>query len=176
MCWRVETGTDNTHTQSTAGVVVVLCSRIIFIPQEKKRWRNKEERAWGRRQLINYCRARQERKIQRREVLEKVQGYDPSPAPALHFNCTEKLTILPKVPHSSALDDTTPFNSSPLNHCTPFLKTDSHVQNTRIDEHVWSWISKGELQCPIVLRVRRSHGVPVRTSSGKQNCHHSRSI
>lgn len=36
---------QTTHTQSTAGVVVVLSSTVVFIPQEsiKKRWRKKEK-------------------------------------------------------------------------------------------------------------------------------------
>lgn len=36
---------DRQHTQSTAGVVVVLSSTVVFIPQEsiKKRWRKKEK-------------------------------------------------------------------------------------------------------------------------------------
>lgn len=39
-------------------------------------------------------------------------GYDSGPAPSLHLNCTGKLTILPEIPHSSALNNTT---QSPLN-------------------------------------------------------------
>lgn len=33
------------HAQSTSGVVVVLCSTEVFIPQEKKGWQEKVENA-----------------------------------------------------------------------------------------------------------------------------------
>lgn len=54
-------------------------------------------------------------------------GYDSSPVPSLHFNCTGKLTILPEIPHSGAPNNTTP---SPVNH---FSLQNRHPRGQHLD-------------------------------------------
>lgn len=48
--------------------------------------------------------------------------------PVLHLNPTGKLTILPEIPHSGALNNTTP---TAFNHCSLF--TAEHTRAQHVD-------------------------------------------
>ena len=154
---------DRQHTQSTAGVVVVLSSTVVFIPQEsiKKRWRKKEKGKLegGEKLLISAGWDRREKYIEEKKKRKErrwVPGYDFSPAPSLHLNSSGKLTILPDIPHRSVPDNTTePIKSL---HCLSFhCTTDTNAQH--LDQICMSMQVCMSMFDPVVQsRTAVSHG------------------
>lgn len=149
----------------------MLSSTVVFIPQEtiKKRWRKKEKRklkggenilisaGWDGREKYRGERCkRKERKKKRRGARRWwMPGYDSSPAPSLHLNCTGTLTILPEIPHSSGLNNTT---QSPLNHCIACLFTAEQTHACTTSWSDFTQVCMNMFDPGFQRRIAASHG------------------